>query len=229
MTAPFLLDRIADVQGAMKALSHVHGAYRATEILLDLLDGVEQTDQFDQDVRSLEGSVYEGPERAFFALAKATETAAHASDEQQRDALVELITLALTKFGASQGTRLFTLLLAYAGMHPGVAGIVLRVALLAAQTSVGKKWIAGSSDKLHVLTTRVIPAEQLAEIQASISDIPQELSAVFDRVSNASQQTVQGMVNQLGAGFEFLLGKPDRPQTQFSNDPSGRQRPPDAS
>lgn len=181
----FVLENAAKIHAAIGAMSTVHGAYSAINLLTKAFEQVDEPEEFQADVRRLEakeGLAYQGPDGAGHEVAKAVKTAAESNPPEQ-DAILQLVTLVMTKLGVSQGSRVLGLLLAVAGYDPTLLIVVLRLCILLAQTETGRRIVAAAAPKLKdalvAATDRASLAQPLQQLTASLGERGYELAAAL--------------------------------------------------
>ena len=217
MTA-FTLSNLAPVHSAIDTVTHVHGAYRSVELLAQALEGVEVTEDFDQQMQQLErqqGVSYQGPGDAGRTVVKAVKTAEHASGEEQ-DAILQLVALVIERLGLSQGTRVMSIVLAATGLDPRMIVSTVKLSMLLARTSAGRRVVEAATpllqDALQVADPdRIVqPARQLAEM---LGDKGTEL------VTAAMKLPGQAMRKAASLGSDLLDG------LQPTDPPAGEDQP----
>ncbi|MDP6442741.1 MAG: hypothetical protein QGG36_06545 [Pirellulaceae bacterium] len=198
----FTLVSLGPVTAALDAISRVHGAYRAIDLLGQALSEVEESDEFSDEAEQAEraeGLAYEGPDGLTRNVLKAMFTGVNAGGQSQ-NALAELVALVITRLSVGHGAKVLAATLAVAGVHPGLTLLTIKVCLLLLRTERGKKIVREALPKLRAAVERSGEAKkEWSELLSSVGDDPKQrvggwmqqarsiTASTADRISDASK------------------------------------------
>lgn len=204
----FSLADFSLVHRAVTAVSAIHGSYRAVELLGKALADVEVSADFDENLKrwtSQQGSTYEGPSDTTRNIVKGLRTAANTDNKDDRNALLELLALVLSKLTVAQGTRVVAIMLTAAGMNPQLLTLAIKVCVLAARTRAGRRIVESVEPKIEeaisVLADKSELIEPVKELAASIGDKGKQL---LSSLSAAAQTPIQAAKKIADSGISFL-------------------------
>jgi hypothetical protein len=189
----FTLLSLTNVNLAIETVANIRGVYQSIGLLSKALADVEETDEFKNEVRSLEnqqGPLYQGPDNTRAAVLKAAKTAANGDGEQQ-DAMAKLLALIIERFGTGQGSRVLGFLLMAAGIDPTLSVFVIKICVFLVRTEAGKKVLEQAQPQLVKLAEASGQAKLFKPLAAAAKSAGEQSTEWVDAVVSAASSGVK--------------------------------------
>ncbi len=208
----YTIASIAAVNAAIDAVGAVHGSYQALAILKNVLDEIAESDDLDKDLRHVEsqqGPSYQGPDYTNRVVLKAAKTAARTPGDPGQ-AMLELLSLVITRLGTAQGARVFSMLILACGWDPALLVVVLKLGMILSRTEAGKRILAALSPALK---ERLVA---LAE-QSELVDDARELLANLGQRGAGLLEALRATPNRVVQEADNLLNRLAPPESNESS------------